>query len=128
MNDEKLHGNSSLNISLPISNLMSRLKNPCFLVLLFLWQWWWKKGFSGAGCDGAPLLPLLFIIVNIGFNIALLHLLKISSAVVSCLASTFSGMQAVWWNYCMDLDQYTSTVLNDYYVTHSQNFQFPRKY
>jgi len=44
------------------------------------------------GCDGAPLLPLLFIIVNIGFNIALLHLLKISSAVVSCLASTFSGM------------------------------------
>ncbi|XP_050903929.1 protein CLT1, chloroplastic isoform X4 [Lathyrus oleraceus] len=37
-----------------------------------------------------PLLPILFIIVNIGFNIALLHLLKISSAVVSCLASTFS--------------------------------------
>jgi len=47
------------------------------------------------GCDGAPLLPLLFIIVNIGFNIALLHLLKISSAVVSCLASTFSGMRIV---------------------------------
>lgn len=47
------------------------------------------------GCDGAPLLPLLFIIVNIGFNIALLHLLKISSAVVSCLASTFSGMLIV---------------------------------
>jgi len=46
-----------------------------------------------SGCDGAPLLPLVFIIVNIGFNVALLHLLKISSAVVSCLASTFSGMQ-----------------------------------
>ncbi|OIW16284.1 hypothetical protein TanjilG_19000 [Lupinus angustifolius] len=42
------------------------------------------------GCDGAPLLPLLFIIVNMGFNISLLHLLKISSAVVSSLASTFS--------------------------------------
>ncbi|KZV26522.1 crt1 [Dorcoceras hygrometricum] len=41
-------------------------------------------------CNGAPLLPLLFIIVNMGFNISLLHLLKISSAVVSCLASTFS--------------------------------------
>ncbi|XP_028803958.1 protein CLT1, chloroplastic-like [Neltuma alba] len=40
------------------------------------------------GCDGAPLLPLLFIIANIGFNISLLHLLKISSAVVSCLAAT----------------------------------------
>lgn len=42
------------------------------------------------GCNGAPLLPLLFVIVNMGFNISLLHLLKISSAVVSCLASTFS--------------------------------------
>ncbi|KAA0061766.1 protein CLT1 [Cucumis melo var. makuwa] len=45
---------------------------------------------SLSGCDGAPLLPLLFILVNIGFNISLLHLLKISSAVVSSLASTFS--------------------------------------
>ncbi|XP_044482591.1 protein CLT1, chloroplastic isoform X1 [Mangifera indica] len=42
------------------------------------------------GCDGAPLLPILFILVNMGYNISLLHLLKISSAVVSCLASTFS--------------------------------------
>lgn len=41
-------------------------------------------------CDGAPLLPLLFIIVNMGYNISLLHLLKISSAVGSCLASTVS--------------------------------------
>nr|KJB83545.1 hypothetical protein B456_013G253300 [Gossypium raimondii] len=47
-------------------------------------------GTLSSGCDGAPLLPLLFIIVNMGFNIALLHLLKISSAVVSSLASTFS--------------------------------------
>uniref|UniRef100_A0A2N9FN36 Uncharacterized protein n=1 Tax=Fagus sylvatica TaxID=28930 RepID=A0A2N9FN36_FAGSY len=42
------------------------------------------------GCAGAPLLPLLFIVVNMGFNISLLYLLKISSAVVSSLASTFS--------------------------------------
>nr|GLL43318.1 protein CLT1, chloroplastic-like isoform X1 [Ipomoea trifida] len=48
------------------------------------------------GCDGAPLLPLLFVIVNMGFNISLLHLLKISSAVVSCLASTFSVPIAVF--------------------------------
>ncbi|GAU22147.1 hypothetical protein TSUD_251750 [Trifolium subterraneum] len=47
-------------------------------------------GTLSSGCDGAPLLPILFIVVNIGFNIALLHLLQISSAVVSCLASTFS--------------------------------------
>nr|GMD67466.1 protein CLT3, chloroplastic-like [Ipomoea batatas] len=48
------------------------------------------------GCEGAPLLPLLFVIVNMGFNISLLHLLKISSAVVSCLASTFSVPIAVF--------------------------------
>ncbi|KAG0489607.1 hypothetical protein HPP92_006470 [Vanilla planifolia] len=42
------------------------------------------------GCEGAPMLPLLFIMVNMAFNISMLHLLKISSAVVSCLASTFS--------------------------------------
>ncbi|PKA58625.1 hypothetical protein AXF42_Ash008912 [Apostasia shenzhenica] len=42
------------------------------------------------GCEGAPMLPLLFVMVNMAFNISMLHLLKISSAVVSCLASTFS--------------------------------------
>ncbi|XP_059431303.1 protein CLT1, chloroplastic-like [Corylus avellana] len=47
-------------------------------------------GTLSSGCDGAPLLPLLFVVVNMGFNISLLYLLKISSAVVSCLASTFS--------------------------------------
>lgn len=47
-------------------------------------------GTVSSGCAGAPLLPLLFVIVNMGFNISLLHLLKISSAVVSCLASTVS--------------------------------------
>ncbi|KAK1277810.1 hypothetical protein QJS04_geneDACA016558 [Acorus gramineus] len=48
-----------------------------------------KKVFVN-GCEGAPLLPVLFVIVNMAFNISLLHLIKISSAVVSCLASTFS--------------------------------------
>lgn len=47
-------------------------------------------GTLSGGCAGAPLLPLLFIIVNMGYNISLLHLLKISSAVLSCLASTVS--------------------------------------
>ncbi|XP_078178820.1 CRT (chloroquine-resistance transporter)-like transporter 1 isoform X1 [Carex rostrata] len=47
-------------------------------------------GSLSAGCDGAPVLPLLFVLVNMAYNISLLHLLKISSAVVSCLASTFS--------------------------------------
>ncbi|VAH69416.1 unnamed protein product [Triticum turgidum subsp. durum] len=49
-----------------------------------------NMGSLSAGCEGAPLLPLLFVLVNMGFNISLLHLLKISSAVASCLASTFS--------------------------------------
>ncbi|XP_022152999.1 protein CLT1, chloroplastic, partial [Momordica charantia] len=66
---------------IPFSQLPSYLRDgaACFLNFGTL-----------TGCDGAPLLPLLFIIVNIGFNISLLHLLKISSAVVSSLASTFS--------------------------------------
>ncbi|KAK4482795.1 hypothetical protein RD792_009965 [Penstemon davidsonii] len=67
---------------IPFSQLPSYLKDgaACFL----------NVGTMSNKCDGAPLLPLLFIIVNMGFNVSLLHLLKISSAVVSCLASTFS--------------------------------------
>lgn len=66
----------------PFSQLPNYLKDgaACFLNI----------GRLSGGCDGAPLLPMLFVIVNMGFNISLLHLLKISSAVVSCLASTFS--------------------------------------
>ncbi|XP_047313597.1 protein CLT1, chloroplastic-like [Impatiens glandulifera] len=45
---------------------------------------------SSSSCNGAPLLPVLFVIVNMAFNISLLHLLMISSAVLSCLASTIS--------------------------------------
>eukprot|EP00257_Ricinus_communis_P019880 XP_015578983.1 protein CLT1, chloroplastic [Ricinus communis] len=66
----------------PFGQLPSYLKDGavCFL----------NMGGLSSGCDGAPLLPLLFVLVNMGFNISLLHLLKISSAVVSSLASTFS--------------------------------------
>ncbi|KAF8009286.1 hypothetical protein BT93_J0320 [Corymbia citriodora subsp. variegata] len=66
----------------PFSQLPNYLRDgtACFLNI----------GQLSSGCDGAPLLPLLFVAVNMGFNISLLHLLKISSALVSSLASTFS--------------------------------------
>ncbi|KAF5745013.1 hypothetical protein HS088_TW07G00594 [Tripterygium wilfordii] len=67
---------------IPFSQLPTYLKDgaACFLNI----------GTLTSGCNGAPMLPLLFVIVNMGFNISLLHLLKISSAVVSSLASTIS--------------------------------------
>ncbi|XP_040990971.1 protein CLT1, chloroplastic-like [Juglans microcarpa x Juglans regia] len=67
---------------IPFSQLPNYLKDgaACFLNI----------GTLSSGCDGAPLLPLLFVAVNMGFNISMLYLLKISSAVVSSLASTFS--------------------------------------
>ncbi|KAF5183365.1 Clt3 protein [Thalictrum thalictroides] len=72
----------------PFGQLPSYLKDGavCFLNI----------GSLSNGCQGAPLLPLLFIIVNMAFNVSLLHLLKISSAVVSCLASTFSVPLSVY--------------------------------
>ncbi|CAN1250428.1 Protein CLT3, chloroplastic [Linum perenne] len=73
---------------IPFSQLPSYLKDgaACFLNI----------GTLSSGCEGAPVLPLLFILVNMGFNISLLHLLKISSAVVSSLANTFSVPIAVY--------------------------------
>lgn len=67
---------------IPFNQLPNYLRDgaTCFL----------NMGTLSSGCDGAPLLPLMFVIVNMGYNISLLHLIKISSAVVSCLASTFS--------------------------------------
>ncbi|KAK9096849.1 hypothetical protein Sjap_022346 [Stephania japonica] len=47
-------------------------------------------GGNVTGCGGAPWLPLLFISMNMAFNISLLNLVKISSAVVSSLAATLS--------------------------------------
>ncbi|KAL5720126.1 Protein clt1 [Ranunculus cassubicifolius] len=72
----------------PFGQLPSYLKDgaACFLNI----------GSLTTGCAGAPLLPLLFIVVNMAFNVSLLHLLKISSAVVSCLASTFSVPLSVY--------------------------------
>ncbi|KAI3704221.1 hypothetical protein L1987_74437 [Smallanthus sonchifolius] len=49
-----------------------------------------NMGTVSSGCEGAPLLPVVFCIVNMAYNISLLHLIKISSAVVSSLASTVS--------------------------------------
>ncbi|KAF3786835.1 CLT1 protein [Nymphaea thermarum] len=66
----------------PFRELPSYLRDgaACFL----------NMGSLSSGCEGAPLLPLLFVSVNMAFNISLLHLIKISSALVSCLAATFS--------------------------------------
>ncbi|GER47806.1 CRT (chloroquine-resistance transporter)-liketransporter 2 [Striga asiatica] len=63
---------------IPLSELHSYLRSgaACFL----------HVGNKTTGCDGAPLLPILYIITNIAFNISVLNLLKLSSAVVSSLA------------------------------------------
>lgn len=67
---------------IPFSQLPSYLKDgaACFLNINTL----------STGCDGAPLLPVLFVIVNMCYNVSLLYLVKISSALVSCLASTLT--------------------------------------
>ncbi|KAJ1298355.1 hypothetical protein BS78_01G446300 [Paspalum vaginatum] len=41
-------------------------------------------------CHGAPLLPLLYITLNMGFNIASLNLVKLSTAVIASLTSTLA--------------------------------------
>ncbi|CAN4092316.1 unnamed protein product [Withania somnifera] len=62
---------------IPFSELPSFLKSGagCFFNI----------GNNVSGCDGAPLLPLLYIFTNIAFNISVLNLMKISSAVISSL-------------------------------------------
>ncbi|XP_068658856.1 protein CLT1, chloroplastic-like isoform X2 [Aristolochia californica] len=78
----------------PFNQLPAYLKDGavCFVNL----------GSLTSGCEGAPLLPVLFVVVNMAFNISLLHLIKISSAVVSCLASSFSGMMHVEFSCVYD--------------------------
>ncbi|KAL8487818.1 hypothetical protein ACS0TY_024219 [Phlomoides rotata] len=63
---------------IPLPELPSYLRDgaACFF----------NVGANTAGCDGAPLLPLLYITTNIAFNISVLNLLKYSSAIVSSLA------------------------------------------
>lgn len=67
---------------IPFSELHLYIKNGagCFL----------NTGSYTPGCDGSPLLPLLYVITNIAFNVSLLNLVKISSAVVSSLAVLLS--------------------------------------
>lgn len=49
-----------------------------------------NAGGIATGCEGAPLLPLVFITVNMAFNISLLNLVKMSSALVASLAATLA--------------------------------------
>lgn len=44
------------------------------------------------GCEGAPLLPFLYIASNILFNISILNLLKVSNAIVASLAGRAAGL------------------------------------
>jgi hypothetical protein len=53
-----------------------------------------SAGSSQNGCDGAPLVPLLHILVNMAFNISNLSLLKQSSAVVLCV--TLAVPLSIW--------------------------------
>ncbi|CAH2078074.1 unnamed protein product [Thlaspi arvense] len=73
---------------IPFANLLSYLKDGagCFF----------NTGAKISGCDGAPILPLLYIATNLAFNISLLHLVKISSAIVSSLAVMLSVPLSVY--------------------------------
>ncbi|XP_048331945.2 protein CLT2, chloroplastic isoform X2 [Ziziphus jujuba] len=67
---------------IPFAQLPSYLKSGagCFLNI----------GTNSSDCNGAPLLPFLYVIINLIFNISLLHLVKVSSAVVTSLAVMLS--------------------------------------
>ncbi|KFK26200.1 hypothetical protein AALP_AA8G215600 [Arabis alpina] len=73
---------------IPFNQLPSYLRDggACFLNI----------GAKTIGCEGAPLLPVMFVMMNMAYNISLLRLIKISSAVVSSLASTVSVPIAVF--------------------------------
>ncbi|KAE9457342.1 hypothetical protein C3L33_10770, partial [Rhododendron williamsianum] len=72
----------------PFSQLPSYIKSGagCFF----------NMGAHTIGCDGAPLLPILYIVNNIAFNISVLHLLKISSAVLSSIVAMSSVPIAIY--------------------------------
>ncbi|XP_010492995.1 PREDICTED: protein CLT1, chloroplastic [Camelina sativa] len=73
---------------IPFNQLPSYIRDggACFLNI----------GSRITGCEGAPLLPVMFVMMNMAYNISLLRLIKISSAVVSSLASTVSVPIAVF--------------------------------
>ncbi|KAI4308664.1 hypothetical protein L6164_031718 [Bauhinia variegata] len=69
---------------IPLVQLPSYLKSGagCFLNI----------GANTPDCDGAPLLPLLYVITNLVFNISMLNVVKVSSAVISSLVVMLSGI------------------------------------
>ncbi|EOA16684.1 hypothetical protein CARUB_v10004876mg [Capsella rubella] len=73
---------------IPFGSLLSYLKDGagCFF----------NTGANISGCDGAPILPLLYIATNLAFNISVLHLVKISSAIVSSLTVMLSVPLSVY--------------------------------
>ncbi|CAN1159462.1 Protein CLT2, chloroplastic [Linum perenne] len=68
---------------IPLAQLPLYLKNGtgCFLNL-------WSD--LPESSTGAPLLPMLYIAANLTFNVSMLNLMKVSSAVVSSLATTLA--------------------------------------
>ncbi|KFK29005.1 hypothetical protein AALP_AA7G076900 [Arabis alpina] len=73
---------------IPFGSLLPYLKSGagCFFNI----------GAKISGCEGAPILPLLYIATNLAFNISLLHLVKISSAIVASLAVMLSVPLSVY--------------------------------
>lgn len=57
-----------------------------------------------AGCEGAPLLPLLYVITNLSFNITVLSVVKKFSAVVASLVVMLSGSFFFYRIYELILD------------------------
>lgn len=53
-------------------------------------------GSKVSGCEGAPLVPLLYAIVNMAFNTCSLIMLKHYSAIVSSLCATLSIPLSIW--------------------------------
>ena len=55
---------------------------------------------EGANCffsaEGAPLVPFIYVAMNLAFNISSLSLLKQSSAVVSSLSTTLAVPLSIW--------------------------------
>lgn len=81
--------------------LLSNLKGIPFKQLpTYLWEgaacFLNKEGIVGNECEGAPLVPLLYILTNLAFNICNLSLLKQSSAVVSSLCGTLAVPLTIW--------------------------------
>ncbi|CAM6101261.1 unnamed protein product [Calypogeia fissa] len=55
-----------------------------------------NAGALDSGCEGAPLVPAIYVAMNLAFNICSLSLLKQSSAVVSSLCTTLAVPLSIW--------------------------------